>query len=153
MQSYTKMVLFNSQSQKRLQYYADQNIFSNDVYKWFNRNKSKRDFKMLLSTELKICDEQLKKISVKLWNDWNKELHEMNENDKYIFAKLLFNDGVYYRGDISNERLSNNMISQIVRKLENYGYIELLTFNSNEKVLIINPKFISKIIKQNGTKK
>ncbi|MFC1754379.1 hypothetical protein ACFL96_13470 [Thermoproteota archaeon] len=141
-------IQLTSESRKKIEKYVKNGVLSNEIYASLWNASSKKDFIKCLKEQLFINDITLPRIWTFIVQTIWVDIYTVFDGKEIMLLKeVLKNDGVLPRTRVPSELLNDYMITSAMKTLEYRGIICVLNLSSNEKIIIINPKFRKDVFK------
>lgn len=139
------MVKITSDSIKKIERYVDNGFIKQSIYSALLKAVNKEDFVSVMKSSLDADD----KACLLLWGYiinimWQKENDIFDKPEIMLIREMLKCDGVVLRSKIKkifNEYLARKSIENMTEK----GVIDVIELESNEKIIMLNPKFVRKV--------
>jgi hypothetical protein len=140
------LVRLAEESKDIVEKYVKDGLFKSDIYALLWKANSKNDIMDCFREEILINEITSPKVWTHIINVLWVDLDSIFDSREILVVReILKNNGVVLRTRISTEFLNEYMTTMAIRSLEERGVVDILTLESNEKIVLLSPKFRKKV--------
>lgn len=139
-------------SKKRIEHYVKKKYISDSIFVSLWKSRTKNELISVLKYHLTINEITNPKIWSYIVNSIWTDLDSIFDRGEIILLKeILKNDGVAVRTKVCQDCLNQYMTTKSIQTLEQREIIDVLTMTTNEKLVIIHPRFRKEVFTDGST--
>lgn len=142
-------IQLTGESKEKIESFVEEGLLGNEIYASLWKASSKKDLIRCLKEQLFINDITLPRIWTFIVQTIWVDIYTVFDGREIMLLKeVLKNDGVLPRTSINSNILNEYMTTNAMKTLEEREVIVILHLSSNEKIIIIHPKFRGDVFKE-----
>jgi len=143
------MAKISEESKKKLEDYVKKGYLKQDIILQVWRDYPPKKIVDTLKEYIFINEITLTKVwTYIIYTEW-KDLDTIFDKKEVLLLKtLIWNNGVMLRSQIKTNSLNEYMTTKAIETLSERNIIDIILISKNQKIIIMHPKFIYKIFKE-----
>ena len=143
------MAKISEESKKKLEDYVKKGYLKQDIILKIWRDYPTKKIIETLKEYIFINEITLTKVWTHIiYTEWKTLESIFDKKEVLLLKTLIWNNGVMLRSQIKADSLNEYMTTKAIETLSERNIIDIILISKNQKIIIMHPKFIHKIFKE-----